>query len=91
MLDPETNIPISGSEAVKILGDKQTLEAFETAGFQASEFTAPGDCSDTNVSFNVVLFIAVPSTEDPGTDIVVPTQEGPENEGKSSIFYQRYQ
>jgi len=54
MLDPDTNIPISGSEAVKILGDMQTLEAFETAGFQASEFTAPGDDgSDTNVSFYV--------------------------------------
>ena len=42
MLDPKTNEPIPGSEAVKILGDTQTLTALETAGFEASEFKAEG-------------------------------------------------
>lgn len=42
MLDPVTNVPITGSEAVKVLGDTETLTAFETAGIQASPFTAAG-------------------------------------------------
>ena len=43
MLDPVTNVPIPGSEAVKVLGDTETLTAFETAGFQASPFAAAGN------------------------------------------------
>ena len=42
MLDPKTNVPIPGSEAVKILGDTQTLTALEIAGLEASEFQAAG-------------------------------------------------
>ena len=42
MLDSKTNVPISGSEAVVILENTQTLMALETAGFEASEFMAAG-------------------------------------------------
>ena len=42
MLDSKTNVPISGSEAVVILENTQTLMALETAGFEASEFKAAG-------------------------------------------------
>lgn len=44
MLDPNTDVPVSGPEAVKVLGDMQTLTAFETAGLQASQFEAAGKC-----------------------------------------------
>ena len=43
MLDPVTNIPITASEAVKIMCDRQTLTDFATAGFQASKFEATGN------------------------------------------------
>ena len=43
MLDPVTNLPIVGFEAVKVLGDTETLTAFETAGIEASPFTAAGN------------------------------------------------
>ena len=45
MLDQDTGVPIPGSEAVKVLGDTQTLTAFESAGIQASAFTAAGNTS----------------------------------------------
>jgi len=43
MFDPSTNIPISGSEAVKVLEERETQTAFQTAGIKASEFQAAGD------------------------------------------------
>jgi len=43
MLDSSTNVPISGSEAVKVLEERKTQTALQTAGIQASEFRAAGE------------------------------------------------
>ena len=57
MLDPVTNVPITGSEAVKVLGDTETLTAFETAGIQASPFTAAGTICYLNPALSFIIFL----------------------------------
>lgn len=43
MLDPVTNAPLKGSEAIRVLEEKNTLTAFQTAGLQASQFKTTGN------------------------------------------------
>ena len=40
MLDPVTSTPLQASEALMVLGQKQTLSALQDAGFEASQFQA---------------------------------------------------